>query len=107
MNQVILAKKRRLSQTDIGKSRKPTAQAPAVASVTPTPVMVSDARQDVVVNGDDGQVHMDLTTKEPSQPQDDASHTKHPAVANETAKEVTSPQETHQPTASYSSKIHN
>ena len=98
---MILAKKRRLSQTDTGKSRKPMTQTGVVMT---TPAMGSvDSRQDVVVNGDGAHTPMDVTNEDLSQTRDDAFSTGPPSV--NTNDEVTSPQESQQPVASCSGTI--
>lgn len=95
VNQVILAKKRRLSQTDTGKSRKPTVQ----AAVATTPVTTSDSRQEIVFNGNGIHVPTDDTLEDSSRVVDCASNTRSPPVNNTIAAEVTSPQEIHQDAA--------
>ena len=97
---MILAKKRRLSQTDTGKSRKPTTQ---TGVGTTTSVMGStDSRHDVVVNGDGVHTPTDVdSTRE-----DDAFITEPPSMTiNDTGNEVASPQESQQPATSCSGTI--
>lgn len=87
---MILAKKRRLSQTDSSKSRKQS-----IPQAATTPVAVSDTRQRVVVNGDN--LHAS-TTEEPSQREDNTSNVP-PSIINSND---TSPHEAQQPAASCS-----
>ena len=98
VNQVILAKKRRLSQTDSGKLRKPATQ----AMVVTTPTTGSDSRQEVVVNGDDGHTPTEVANDDSSQTKDDAFYSRPPSVgsSNSTSTEITSPLESEQPSCS-------
>ena len=100
VNQVILAKKRRLSQTDSGKSRKPTVQ----ATVATVPIVISDSQQEVIVNGNGIHTPTEVNSEDSSQITDDVSNTKPPSIVNTTGTrdEMTSPEESHQMTASCS-----
>lgn len=101
VNQVILAKKRRLSQTDSGKSRKPTTQ----ASMAVMPITVSDSRQEIIVNGNGIHTPTDVTVEDPSQTKDNVSNTKPPSVVSATDTNdaaTSSPEESHQMVATCS-----
>lgn len=100
---MILAKKRRLSQTDTGKARKPTAQPAAIV----TPMMTSGSKQDAaVVNGNDVHRPLDIAmhTEESIQAKGISNSKSSPgADTNSRVREVTSPQES---TSSCPGKIH-
>ena len=99
VNQVILAKKRRLSQTDSGKSRKPTTQ----TSVTTMPTTVSDSRQEIIVNGNGIHTPTYVIVEDSSQTNDNVMNTKPPSVsATDATDAVTSPEESYQMAASCS-----
>ena len=98
VNQVILAKKRRLSQTDSGKSRKPVTQ----AMVVTMPATGSESRQEVVVNGDNDHTPTEVANDDLLQTKDDAFYSRPPSVGstNSSGTEITSPQEPDQPSCS-------
>jgi len=101
---VILDKKRRLSQTDSGKSRKPTSQ-PAAAV---TAVVMPDSKQEIVVNGDIPHTPVDITMEDSSHAKDDVSNAKPQSFVlhtNNMVEEDTSPPESQHPAASCSGKI--
>ena len=101
---MILAKKRRLSQTDTGKSRKPTTQMGGI--MTSTSVTGSaDSRQDVVINGDGAHTPTDVTNEDSTK--DDAFNTDPPVTTNDAGNEMTSPQESQQPDTSCSGTRNN